>query len=349
MSKSLQNYPDPMALVARQGADSMRFYLLSSPIIKGEDLNFSEKEVQELQRKNISRLHNVLTLYELYADGTTASDKSEHVLDRWITARMHQVRSEVTAGFENYELDRASRPITEFIDDLSVWYVRRSRERLKSEAAAIRTSALQTLRYVLRELALVMAPVMPFYAEFLWQRVKHKETDAVSVHLGRWPEATEYDTAVLAEMQRTREIVTSALEARTKAGLKVRQPIASVTGPVLPAELSSIVLDELNAKAYLNADEVTVDTALTPELRAEGAVRELMRSVQDMRKAAGLSPKDRVRLTVETTEPGQVAIDTHAEEVQRTVGADSLTFGMVTNGTKVHAGEFTFMVELSHE
>ncbi|MCA9358547.1 class I tRNA ligase family protein, partial [Candidatus Kaiserbacteria bacterium] len=229
MSKSLQNYPDPMELADRVGIDAMRFYLLSSPVVRGEDLSFSEKEVLELQRKNIGRLHNVLTMYQMFAAAPAAND-STHVLDRWVLARLNQLIAESTEGYKKYELDKAVRPLTDFIDDLSVWYLRRSRERLKGDDAADRDRALATLRYTLRTLALVMAPVMPFYAEYLWQAVK-EDDDAESVHLGAWPEGGRVDEEAVTAMAATREVVTAALEARTKAGMKVRQPIMSVSGP----------------------------------------------------------------------------------------------------------------------
>ena len=136
MSKSLQNYPDPVELADRVGADALRYYLLSSPIVRGEDLRVSEKEVLELQRKNIGRLHNVLAMYEMYADGSiVAHVDSANVLDKGIIARLNQVVADVTLGYENYELDKATRPIEGLIDDISVWYLRRSRERLKGDNA----------------------------------------------------------------------------------------------------------------------------------------------------------------------------------------------------------------------
>ncbi|MCB9816378.1 class I tRNA ligase family protein [Candidatus Nomurabacteria bacterium] len=254
MSKSLQNYPDPMDLANRVGIDAMRFYLLSSPVIRAEDLNFSEKEVLELQRKNIGRLHNVLAMYEMFADGTKAGDDSSHVLDRWIVARLNQLIAESTAGYKSYELDKATRPITDFIDDLSVWYLRRSRDRLKGEDTEDKTRALATLRYTLRTLALVMAPAMPFYAEYLWQAVK-EDNDAESVHLGKWPEGREVDEELLSQMVTVRTIVSSALEARTKSGVKVRQPMQALYLPEteIPKqpEMISIIADEVNVKQVL--------------------------------------------------------------------------------------------------
>lgn len=344
MSKSLQNYPDPMDVAHTIGADAMRFYLLSSPGIKGEDFNFIEKEVLELQRKNIGRLHNVLTMYEMFADDTSASSDSDNVLDKWILNRLNQLVSETTYGYKNYELDKATRPITEFVDDLSVWYLRRSRDRFKGEDTEDRVKALATLRHTLSILALVMAPSMPFYAEYLWQKVK-KESDSESVHLAKWPEADEVNTDILAEMQRTRDIVTQALEARTKAGIKVRQPIAKVSGPELSEELSEVVLDELNAKVYESAETVAIDTNLTPELISEGAVRELMRAVQGRRKSEGLAPQDSVVLTVDTSDEGKSAINSHIDLITKTVGANSIEFAEV-EGEPVKAGDLTFKFQI---
>ncbi len=345
MSKSLQNYPDPMDLVAEQGADTMRFYLLSSSIIKGEDLNFLEKEVQELQRKNIGRLHNVLAMYEMFADGTKAADNSGNVLDKWIVSRLNQVVEEITGGYKNYELDKATRPITDLIDDLSVWYLRRSRDRLKGEDADDKKLALATLRYSLRSLALVMAPSMPFYAEYLWQAVK-EEDDQESVHLAKWPEVGNITESVLEDMITTRDVVTQALEARTKADIKVRQPIARVFGPSLSEELSEVVLEELNAKTYEVSEGVRIDTELNSELLAEGAVRELMRSVQGKRKKEGLEPQDEVVLIVQTDEVGKKVVEAHEVLLTKTVGAAKLDFAE-TEGEEVNIGDNKFVFRIN--
>jgi len=346
MSKSLQNYPDPVEVANTAGADAMRLYLLSSPIMRGEDLNFSEKEVFELQRKNIGRLHNVLAMYEMFADGTEARGDSTNVLDQWIVARLQQLVNESTAGYKSYELDKATRPIGDFIDDLSVWYLRRSRDRFKGDDVVDRTLALATLRHVLRTLALTMAPSMPFYAEYLWRAVR-EEDDAISVHLAAWPSEGMVNEELLEQMISTRNIVTAALEARTKSGIKVRQPIAAVFGPELPEGLLQVVLDELNAKSYGAAEAVAIDTELTPELVSEGAVRELMRAVQGKRKADGLEPVDRITLQVATTDTGQLAIGTHQALLLGTVGADAVNYVNQLDGEVVTAGDLTFTFTIS--
>ena len=349
MSKSLRNYPDPMELADRVGVDAMRYYLLSSPIMRAEDLNFSEKEVLELQRKNIGRLHNVLAMYEMYADGTPAQSDSTHVLDRWIVARLNQLIAESTAGYESYELDKATRPIGDFIDDLSVWYLRRSRDRFKGDDAEDKKRALATLRYTLRTLALVIALAMPFYAEYFWRAIR-EESDAMSVHLAAWPEGGEVDTELLSEMIRVREYVTVALEARTKAGVKVRQPLSalSLDGEITP-EFALIIAEEVNVKSvnYLvgQAERVVLDVHITPELKQEGDVREFIRGVQERRKQDGLAPQDRVELIVETTAGGESLLTTFAETIKKTVGATTLTFD-ANSGDAVKAGEETFRVLL---
>lgn len=349
MSKKLQNYPDPVELVDRQGADAMRFYLLSSPIIKGEDLNFSEKEVQELQRKNIGRLHNVLAMYEQYAGGEAASSDSDHVLDRWIVSRLNQVVSEATAGFKNYELDKATRPITDLIDDLSVWYLRRSRDRLKGEDESDKRAALETLRHVLKTLALVMAPSMPFYADYLWGRVRG-ERDQISVHLAKWPEGGLADEQLLDDMEKTREAVSQALEQRAKANIKVRQPLPELEVFNIPEEMWPLIKEEVNVKelkvsVVVAVNTVSLNTTITPELKAEGDMRELVRAIQGMRKDADLEPQDRITLTVQTSDGGEALIKQFETEIVKTVGADAITFGDA-DGQEVVAGEHSFTLQL---
>ncbi len=356
MSKSLRNYPDPMELVDRVGADAIRYYMMSAPIIRGEDLNFSEKEVTEQQRKNIGRLHNVLAMYEMYADGTVANNSSSHVLDRWIISRLNQLVSEVTSGYESYELDKATRPITDFIDDVSVWYLRRSRERLKGDDAADKALALSTLRYVLRELAKVMAPAMPFYSEYLYRAVR-AEDEAESVHLAKWPEGGEVDEKLLNQMDIVRLIVTSGLEARTKANIKVRQPLNLLeyqSGSLVKSndylvQLLELIKDEINVKDVIEGTGfdgfVKLDTNPTPELIAEGAVREVIRTIQELRKEASLTPQDQITVAIDTDEQGMAALETHRAQILKTVNANNLHFGK-TEGVAVTAGDYRFVVAL---
>ncbi|QQR64821.1 class I tRNA ligase family protein [Candidatus Kaiserbacteria bacterium] len=329
MSKSLQNYPDPMELANRVGVDALRYYLLSSPVVHGEDLSVSEKEILELQRKNIGRLHNVLAMYETYQNDAPAQEISTNILDMWIIARLNETVRDITAGYASYELDKATRPIEGLIDDLSVWYLRRSRERLKGEDMHDKARALATLRYVLKNLALLMAPVMPFYAEYLFLRVR-EEGEAESVHLMSWPKGGEVDINLLSQMSLTRQIVTIGLEARAKANIKVRQPLPRIDVSELPKEeFISLILEEINVKTIGVFMEATLsgsgslsgilDTTITPALKQEGNVRELMRAIQEARKTAGLEPNDRIVLWVSA--PTKELIAPFEIEMLRTVGA----------------------------
>ncbi len=312
MSKKLQNYPDPMQVVDKYGADALRYYLLSSPVVQAENLNFSEKGVDENLKKNLGRLNNVLAFWKLYDDGTARDWTSKNVLDRWILARLDQLISETTNGFEKYQLDSASRPIAGFIDDLSVWYLRRSRDRFKDEVAD-KKAALATMRYVLHRVSLVMAPTMPFFAEHLFQAVREGE-DEESVHLAMWPEATATPNFIqrivgqgsdneklIAAMKVARDIVSQALEAREKAGIKVRQPLALLTipkGVALTDEYLSIVADEVNVKKVTVGVSISLDTNITPELKQQGEARDMLRIIQDVRKRKGLKPGQPAKLLV---------------------------------------------------
>jgi len=349
MSKKLRNYPDPMELADRVGVDAMRYYLLSAPIMRGEDLAFSEKEVLELQRKNIGRLHNVLAMYEMFADGTKADSSSSHVLDRWIVSRLNQLIAESTEGYKNYELDKATRPMADFIDDLSIWYLRRSRDRFKGEDEDDKKLAISTLRYALKSLAQVMAPAMPFYAEYLWQAVK-EENEAESVHLSAWPVGGESDTNLMEEMKQVRQVASVSLDERRKLQVNVRQPLASLTiGVSLLESLQDILKDEVNVKTVSVKEElgntVLLDANLTPELKREGDAREFIRGVQERRKAEGFSPQDRIDLIVETSDEGKEILEAHQEAITKTVGAVSIKY-QETDGVTISAGSCNFVVSL---
>ena len=334
MAKKLKNYPDPMEVVEKYGADALRLYLLSSPVMQAENLNFLESGVDDIAKKNIGRLGNVLAFYQLYEDpagnpsgssgagGTARGWDSQHVLDRWILARLAALIGETTEGYEKYQLDRAVRPLALFIDDLSVWYLRRSRDRFKEDTED-KAAALATLRYVLHTLSRVMAPAMPFFAEHLFQSVREEE-DEESVHLATWPEmpklAFDMESA-LVNMFAARLIVTQALEARDKAGIKVRQPLASLSIPSpihLGQEHLSLIADEINVKQVVVGDVFALDTAITPELKEEGFVRELIRSIQQYRKEQGMKPGEPGTYVAKVSSEERATVEKYLEHVQKT-------------------------------
>ena len=173
-----------------------------------------------------------------------------------------------------------------------------------------------------------------------------EEDDAESVHLGKWPEIKNINTELNADMAATREIVTAALEARTKSNIKVRQPVASVIGPVLSEDMQKIVLDELNAKEYVVGEIVSIDTVLTPELIAEGNVRELIRAVQGRRKTEGLQPTDTIVLTISTSDTGRAAIESNHNVLVKTVGAKELVFANIDGEVvATDTEQFTFAIK----
>ncbi len=317
MAKRLRNYPDPLEVVEKYGADAMRLYLLMSPVVQAEDLAFSESGVDEVAKKNIGRLTNVLAFYNLFEDGTECADTSTYILDRWILARLAELLKETTGGYEKYELDKATRPLALFIDDLSAWYVRRSRDRFKEEGTD-KKEALATLRHVLRQLSVIMAPAMPFIAEEIFRGVR-SAGDPESVHLVNWPEIRKRwhlfgdnkDKRLIADMVQVRAFASEALQLRQKAGTKVRQPLASLTVPdELSQEFAAILADEVNVREVLVGKEIALDTVLTPTLIKEGDEREMASSVAQARKAEGFSPKDTVRTEMNPAGKYQAVLST---------------------------------------
>ncbi len=306
LSKSLGNYTDPMELIEKYGADAFRYYLMSSPVIKGEGVNFNDKELEDIYKKCISRLENVVTLYEMNKEeGVVASTTSTDVLDKWMIARMHELVQDSTHGYDNYLLDEATRGIGDIIDDISVWYTRRSRERLKGDAGEfVKREAYETLTYVLVTLAKVMAPVMPFIAERVYKAVGGEKE---SVHLDAWPVGGKVDVELLKNMKAVRDAVSVGLMERTKNKMNVKQPLQSITlKNVVPEQFFDLIRDEVNVKEVLTDNTLTTDAVLdltiTPELQKEGDIRKFMRAIQDKRKDLGLQPVDEVILVVSSND-----------------------------------------------
>ncbi len=318
MSKRLKNYPDPMEVVEKYGSDALRAYLASASVMAAEDLNFSEAGVQEALRKNIMVLWNVYKFYEMFAvdaDAKTKYGESKNVLDLWIIEKLHLLIKEVTEAMESYNLPKAIRPMTVFVDELSTWYLRRSRDRFKSEDESDKQNALATTKHVLTTLAKLMAPFMPFMAENLWQKVCGEDfkNESQSVHLEAWPEIVmenhegELDGSVLKNMEAVRRLVELGLAKRDEAGIKIRQMLAKVSVKgieILAPEYALLVTDELNVQEIdfltqvAEKIEVELDTIITPELKLEGTKREIIRFVNMLRKDAGLSLQDKAKVYV---------------------------------------------------
>ena len=344
MSKKLKNYTDPMELMDKTSADSFRFLMLSSPLTNGENFALADKDVMDVARK-LGMIWNMYDFFTMYAevdgwefDGELKDPLGEltNPLDIWIVSRLHQLVNDVEKGLGNYNLQDATKPILPFLDDASNWYVRRSRRRFwKSEDDGDKNDAYRTLHYVLVRLSYILAPFTPFLAEELYHNLTG---DNESIHLKDWLPAGEINRAILRDMNALRAAVNDGLSKRAAAGIKVRQPLASAklvstisdnTTDEVRQFLVDIARDELNVKSVevatdseLEVNEssaqpsVVYDFVITPELKREGLMREIIRHVQSARKKAGLQVDDRIELAIFSadTEITQ-AINTFAEVI----------------------------------
>lgn len=361
MSKSFGNYTDPNELMDEYSADALRYLLLSSPVLNGEDFSLVDKDVADVARK-LSMIWNMFDFFTLYADVDAwewdgdlgdPSDGLHNPLDLWIISRLHQLIQEVGRNMDNYDIPNAVKPILPFIDDASNWYVRRSRRRFwKSEDDSDKQDAYRTLHYVLVQLAHVMAPFTPFLAEELYQKL----TGGESVHLRDWPTAGHIDELVLQYMADVRHGIEQGLAQRAAAKLKVRQPLAEAKvymthvpeDAANAAYFAQIVREELNVKQVKLLEvkpqagagvshETELDLKVTPELKREGMAREVIRYVQSERKAAGLDVDDRIHLSLSTTDDElRKAINEH----QETIASETLAKRLVFDASYAHEASF---------
>ena len=316
MSKSKGNVIDPMEVIDKFGTDSLRwyFYTVNSP---GDSKRMSKRSVEISLRQFIMLINNIYSFFVSYAniDGWNLEKQkqSDNILDKWVLAKFNQVLINVTKDLEKYNITTAARTIHEFVNDLSTWYLRRSRKRRDNEFYS-------TLYFVLINTAKMIAPFTPFTAESIYQNLKTGK-DPESVHLCDFPKAEEYDNKLIDEMQFVKNTVEIGHSIRTEAGIKVRQPlghgIASTQQPIdVPDWSVPIIQEELNVKEFSwvtgnkesallfkkenknyqykekNNIDVYLDTKITPELKNEGILRDILRSIQNLRKKAGLLPGD---------------------------------------------------------
>jgi len=314
----------------KYGVDTLRLWMYSvnQP---GESKNFDEKTVALLHQQVFGLLYNVLAFYELYRDKnleTNGKPKSKNVLDIWILARLDELVEMTTKNLDNYKLLEPVRGVKDFIGDLSTWYLRRSRERIKNGDKEAKT----TLYFVLKTLAKVMAPFAPFSAEDIWLKLKN-EKDAESVHLTEWPEVGKVDSDIIKNMEIIRKIVSLGLEARQREKIPVRQPLTKLKMKdyKLSREYFELIKDELNIKEIIiNTvqidDNVLLFTEITPELKQEGNYRELIRALQALRKKIGLTPSDIIALAFETNEIGKKLIQKFEVDMKKTVLVSKIEF-----------------------
>ncbi|MEA3304225.1 MAG: isoleucine--tRNA ligase [Patescibacteria group bacterium] len=274
MSKSEKNYPDPMEVVHKYGADAVRYYLLSSPAVAANDLRFSEKGVEEVVKKVIRPLWNTYKFFEMYAEidkfkiqnSKFKIEDLDSSLDKYILSELQDLTREVTAGYDSYDLIKTTKPLAEFLDILSNWYVRRSRRRFwKSDSDQDKQNAYATLYFVLTEFCKLSAPITPFIADYISQQMtdQFSSEEANSVHLQSWPEFDQslFDQDLLDQTRKVRNIVSLGLATRARAKIGVRQPLQQViigeSDPYyLTEETKALIQEELNVKAIIIQEEV---------------------------------------------------------------------------------------------
>ena len=323
MSKSKKNYPDPTLLIDKYGVDSLRLYLMSSVVMKADNLSFSESAVDDIRKNVMNIWWNIFAFYQMTGSSSTElPDLIINPLDKWLLSKIEGLTDTVTKFMDNYDVVSASRPLMAFAKDFSTWYLRLSRDRLRTsqESQAV-------LGYALRKYCLLMAPFAPFMSEHIYQNLPGSLD---SVHLELWPESNK--EFISPELEKQMEIVKQIVEkghaARKTANIRLRQPLASLsltTSRVISSDLQEIIKEELNIKEIRSSQgeelTVTLDTSLTPELEAEGIARDLMRDIQGARKKQGLNPSDVVTVELPSWP------DSWTEEIKKKVNATKLTVG----------------------
>jgi len=322
-SKSRGNVLDPNYLFDNFGSDAVRWYFYTSTQV-GENYRTGDAALRETVQQFFIPLWNCYSFFVTYArlDNFDSSQPQvpvaeRHVLDRWLLSRLSGLVDSVTAGLDRYDANEPARKIQKFVDELSNWYVRRSRRRFwKSQSDRDKLAAYQTLYETLTTLGRLAAPFAPFMAEAMYRNL----SEGKSVHLSDFPEPKPVlDHEVESNMALARQAVEAGLAARDSARIRVRQPLASITlpGNPLPEDIAAIVREELNVKSLVfGAAEVKLDTEITEELRLEGLAREIVRLIQDRRKKLGLNVEDRIHTCYVADGMIVRAIEKHADYIK---------------------------------
>ncbi len=334
MSKRLKNYPDAMEVIKESGADAIRYYLASSPVMKANDLKFSKKELKN-ETKFLKTLLNVLRFYNMFKPEKVKTMESKNVLDQWITQRVDILLKTVSNGLKNYNLN-VVRNIPQFINDLSTWYIRRSRDRIKSGDMA----CFSTIKNTLLKLTKIMAPFMPFSADYLYKNLNGKKE---SVHLEDWPEYGNFDDKLTNQMDLIRQVCEIGHNLRKKAGIKVRQPLSilAVSKLQFKDELKNLIKDELNIEEIIVKDKlpqgknwlknenknllVALNKKITPALEKKGMVRDITRRINGLRKKAKLTPDNRVLVFYKTGDHLKEVIESFQKELEKNTKSEFKT------------------------
>ena len=329
MSKSYGNYPDPKLVLEKYGADPLRLYLMGAPIMVGEDINLEEEAIRIQTRDFLLPLWNCYTFFVTYANMHDWKfnkkfdlAKVTSKLDLWILAQFEQTVQNVTKSFDKYNIPAVVKEYKAFVNELSKWYIRRSRDRFNDNDE----SALSTLYYILVEFSKLLAPICPFISEDIYQNlVRTQDKEALeSIHLTDFPKTSKNlkNKEILEKMNFVRSVVELGQSLRASTVLKVRQALSTLEVSAKEIELedwmNGLIMDELNVKevklvknltskdkwvSSINEEQkisISLNTNLTPELIKEGTYREIVRSIQNIRKKTGLSYGDKIDLTFKT-------------------------------------------------
>ncbi len=300
MSKRLKNYPDPLHVVHEYGADALRLYMINSPVVKAESLRFSEEGVKHALRHLLIPLWNSYSFFVTYANidkwapGKSKPGQSKNLLDCWIESSLANLCQEVTAAMDNYDLQRAVRPFVAFIENLTNWYIRRSRRRFwKSEDDGDKQQAYATLYHALIELCKIAAPFTPFIAEEIYRNLRTDDMPE-SVHLCDFPtaEGAKRDLALETQMRIVMDVVSMGRQLRKDRDAKVRQPlrrldVVSRDSGLLNqvGELKEIIAEELNVREVFFDDDETSLATLSAKANFKTLGRKFGKQVQQIHQA----------------------------------------------------------------
>ncbi|MEK7503006.1 MAG: class I tRNA ligase family protein [Patescibacteria group bacterium] len=330
MSKSSGNVVDPMELMEKYGADAVRWYFFTINQPWDSKL-FKEEDIKDAQRRFFVILENVASFLKMYSgnDLNFKIQNSKLIINQWVIAALNQLTNNVTHKLDGFDIVGAARDIEYFVtEDISRWYVRRIRDVMKKESPE-KIETQNVLKFVLLETCKLLAPLAPFISEKIYKELGGEKE---SIHLEDFPEAGKVNEKLLDDMVKVRKNVSFVLEARAKAGIKVRQPLqdATVIGEMLEnQELVDLIKEETNVKKVDFGNKFELNTEITPELKEEGLLRDLVRGIQSARKVAGLKPGEirtaKIIASQETLnvfkkyEP-EIKKETSINEVELTVG-----------------------------
>ncbi|KKS82181.1 MAG: Isoleucine-tRNA ligase [Candidatus Wolfebacteria bacterium GW2011_GWC1_43_10] len=348
MSKSKGNIVDPWIMINKHGIDAIRwyFYSINSP---GEPKNFDEEDVKNSLRKVLMIVYNSFVFLQTYAKDNLNLDKllsSSNLLDKWILLRLSDVASQVEKRMNDYDILKSTQLIEELIDDLSRWYIRRSRRRLQKPNLSAKgkkdyEAVSAALAYALLTISKLLASFTPFFAEALYQSLKknYKFNSQDSVHLESWPSSGQRskikDKGLLDGMSKIRNLASLILAKRAELGIKVKQPLQQLKVKdeklKVGEGLLEILRDEVNIKEVIFDKNIEsdfeLDTNITPELRMEGKLRELTRTIQDLRQEAGCVPKDKILVWIDGNQEAKALIESNSDWIKREVGAKKVETG----------------------